>query len=118
MRNERKCKSFISTRYTLYPYTPGRTVVYLIVNPVHLFSHLYYLVIRVISLAALIWRWGGVGSENSFPNRTQSHREKFSKLFKYDLNCLEILSHGNDESDEKNHSHRRSAHAFNETSRW
>ena len=111
-------KNFIFYPVKLYPYALGRTIVCLIFDVgVHLSSHLYYLVIRVISLAALIWRWGGVGSENSFPNRTQSHREKFSKLFKYDLNCLEILSHGNDESDEKNHSHRRSAHAFDETSR-
>ena len=77
MRNERKCKSFISTRYTLYPNAPGRTVVYLIVNPVHLFSHLYYLVIRVISLAGLDWRRGGIGCWESFPYRVRDRRENF-----------------------------------------
>ena len=75
MRNERKCKSFISTRYTLYPNAPGNTMVLLTVYPFHLFPHLYYLVIGVVSVAGLVWRRGGIGCWEPFSYRVRYHRE-------------------------------------------
>ena len=112
MRNERKCKSFISTRYTLYPNAPGRTVVYLIVNPVHLFSHLYYLVIRVISLAGLVRRGGRIGRWEPFSDCVQYCRENVLKLFEHDSNRLKIFSHCNNDANHENNRHHHSAQPF------
>ena len=101
----------------LYPYALGRTIVHFILDMgIHLSSHLYYLIIRVISLPGFSWRWGRGGRE-TLSHCTQSYRENISKLFKHDLNRFEIFSHGHNEANDEDDSHRRSAHAFDESGR-
>ena len=119
MRNEGKCKSFISTRYTLHPNAPGSTLIYLTIDSFHLFSHLYYFIICVVSGPGFIWRWGGIGSGEPFSHRVRDHRENISKLFEHASNRLKIFSHRDCDADEKKDGHRRSAQSFNETrGRW